>query len=165
VAATNQNLETLTREKKFRPDLYFRLNVVRLDLPPLRERSEDIPALAEHILDELSEGQAEPVRRLESDVVRRLQRHSWPGNVRELRNMLESILVYSSARSISLADVPVHIRRTLCSQTPRADERSKILSALNSADWNRSKASELLHCSRMTLYRQMIKHSITDGEV
>jgi DNA-binding NtrC family response regulator len=165
VAATNQNLETLTREKKFRPDLYFRLNVVRLDLPPLRERSEDIPALAEHIVGELSEGQNEPLRRIESDVLRRLQRHSWPGNVRELRNVIESILVYSSARSISLTDVPVHIRKTLCSHMPRADERSKILSALNSTDWNRSKASDLLHCSRMTLYRQMIKHSITDEEV
>jgi len=165
VAATNQNLEILTREKKFRTDLYFRLNVVRLDLPPLRERTEDIPALAEHILGELSAGQAEPLRRIESDVLRRLQRHSWPGNVRELRNVLESILVYSSARSISLADVPLHIRRTLCSSKPPDDQRCKILSALNSADWNRSKASQLLHCSRMTLYRQMIKHSITDGEV
>ena len=164
VAATNQNLETLTREKKFRPDLFFRLNVVRLDLPPLRERPEDIPVLAEHILRELSQQQAIPPRWIESDAIRRLQRHNWPGNVRELRNVLESIMIYTSSRSIGVADIPPHIGKILGSVVSRANERDKILSALKTADWNRGKASQILHCSRMTLYRQMVKYSIVDGE-
>lgn len=161
LAATNQDLEALTREKKFRQDLYFRLNVVRLDLPPLRERIEDIPELAEHIVLEFSQKQNKPVCRIEEDVLRRLQMHLWPGNIRELRNVLESILVFSSSRSISLSDVPTHIRHTLgSSSSSSGDERSKILGALISADWNRSRAARILHCSRMTLYRKMVKFSV-----
>jgi DNA-binding NtrC family response regulator len=161
VAATNQDLDVLTREKKFRQDLYFRLNVVRLALPPLRERSDDIPELAEHVVRELSERQKAPVRRIESDVIRRLQSYDWPGNVRELRNVLESILVFSSSRSIGLSDVPAHIRKTWRSNTAGyGDERSRVLTALSSADWNRNKAAKILCCSRMTLYRKMAKYSI-----
>jgi DNA-binding NtrC family response regulator len=164
VSATNQDLEILTLQKKFRQDLYFRVNVVRLDLPPLRERAEDIPELAEHILHELSQRHKEPVRRLEGDVIRRLQRHHWPGNIRELRNVLETILVFSSSRTIGLADVPVQTRQSLSSSAPNYDnERSRIVRALSSADGNRQKASEILHCSRMTLYRKMVKYSIASS--
>lgn len=161
LAATNQDIEQLTREKKFRQDLYYRLNVVRLALPPLRDRVEDIPDLVEHILSELTEKKNGPVRRIEPEVIRRLQMHPWPGNIRELRNVLESILVYSSSRSIGLSDVPEHIRQTLRSSfSCYGDERSKILRALNSAQWNRNKAAEILRCSRMTLYRKMVKFSV-----
>ena len=161
LAATNQDLESLIREKKFRQDLYFRLNVVRLDLPPLRERIEDVPDIAEHILSELSQRQSKPPQRIEGDVVRRFQMYSWPGNIRELRNILESIFVLSPSRSIGLSDVPPHIRQTLGSSCRHAnDERSKILAALNSADWNRGRAAQILQCSRMTLYRKMLKFSV-----
>ncbi len=161
IAATNHNLEELTREKRFRSDLYFRLNVVNLELPPLRERTGDIAELSEHILRDLSKEQNEPVRRLGSDVIRRLQSHSWPGNVRELRNILESILVYSPSRSIALSDLPVQVRKILGSAKSRPDERSSILSALSSAGWNRNGAANILHCTRMTLYRKMAKYRIT----
>jgi DNA-binding NtrC family response regulator len=161
LAATNQDLEQLTREKKFRQDLYYRLNVIRLSLPPLRDRLEDIPDLTEHILCELSSRHNGPLRRIESDVVRRLQMHQWPGNVRELRNILECILVQSSGRSIGYSDIPDHIRQALRSSCSYyGDERSRILSALNSAQWNRSKAAEILSCSRMTLYRKMVKFAL-----
>jgi DNA-binding NtrC family response regulator len=161
LAATNQDLDSLTREKKFRQDLYFRLNVVRLTLPPLRDRREDIPDLAEHILRDLTDKQHKPARHLATDVLYRLELYDWPGNVRELRNVLECILVYSSSRSIGISDVPEHVRHTLrSSSTSNGAERSKILCALNSADWNRSKAAQILHCSRMTLYRKMEKFSV-----
>jgi DNA-binding NtrC family response regulator len=161
LAATNQDLESLTREKKFRQDLYFRLNVVRLNLPPLRERREDIPDLAEHILRDITDKQHKPVCHLATDVLYRLKMYDWPGNVRELRNVLECILVYSSSRSIGISDVPEHVRHTLrSSSTSDGEERSKILCALNSTDWNRSKAAQILHCSRMTLYRKMEKFSV-----
>jgi two-component system response regulator HydG len=98
---------------------------------------------------------------MEADVIRRFQQHDWPGNVRELRNVIESILVFSSSRQIGLADVPGHIRQRLHSNLPAySDERSKILVALNSSEWNREKAAAVLHCSRMTLYRKMVKYSI-----
>jgi DNA-binding NtrC family response regulator len=161
LAATNQDLDLLTSEKKFRQDLYFRLNVVRLNLPPLRERVEDIPDLVEHILADLSQKQSKPRYRLAGDVIRSLQMHDWPGNIRELRNVLECILVYASSRSIGLSDVPEHVRHTLRSSSTRSGkERSRILAALNSADWNRSKAAEILRCSRMTLYRKMERFSV-----
>jgi DNA-binding NtrC family response regulator len=161
LAATNQDLDFLTSEKKFRQDLYFRLNVVRLNLPPLRDRMEDLPELAEHILLDLSQKQNKPVYRLAGDVIRRLQMYGWPGNVRELRNVLECILVYSTSRSVGFSDVPEDVRHTLRSASTRGEEeRSRILGALNSADWNRSKAAQILHCSRMTLYRKMEKFSV-----
>ena len=162
IAATNQNLELLTQEKKFRQDLYYRLNVVRLLMPPLRERPEDIPELVEHMVRDLSTQQHERVPRIEGEVLRRFQLYSWPGNVRELRNVLESILVFSSSRSIGLCDVPTEIRQSLrSSEPPYGNERSRILSALTSADWNRNTAAKILSCSRMTLYRKMAKYSIS----
>lgn len=162
IAATNQDLEAQTKEKKFREDLYFRLNVVRLGLPPLRERSEDIPELVEHIIRDLSQRHKCQMRRIEDDLMRRLQAYSWPGNVRELRNVLESMLVLSSSRSMGLADLPSHIRYiSRSSGTDSGNERSKIISALNSSDWNRNKAARILCCSRMTLYRKMVKYSIS----
>jgi len=161
LAATNQDLETLTREKKFREDLYFRLNVVRLALPPLRERLEDIPELVEHTMRDLQQRHQGPVRRIEDDLVRRLQTYHWPGNVRELRNLLESMVVLSSSRSVGVSDLPSHVKHTLRSCGPgQGDERSRIIGALTSTDWNRNKAAAILCCSRMTLYRKMVKYSI-----
>ncbi len=161
LAATNQDLETLTREKRFREDLYFRLNVVRLALPPLRERLEDIPELVEHTMRDLQQRHQGPARRIEDALVRRLQAYHWPGNVRELRNLLESMVVLSSSRSVGVADLPSHVKHTLRSSGPvYGDERSRILGALTSADWNRNKAAAILCCSRMTLYRKMVKYSI-----
>ena len=163
VAATNQDLETMTKEKKFREDLYFRLNVVRLELPPLRDRREDIPELVELMVGEISARHQVKARRVEEDLIRRLQGYHWPGNVRELRNVLESILVLSSSRVVGVADLPPNIIHTLRSSGPGyGDERSRILSVLNSADWNRNKAAKILCCSRMTLYRKMVKYSIPD---
>jgi len=161
VAATNQDLESLIREKKFRQDLYYRLNVVRLNLPPLRDRTEDIPELVEHMLREITNRQSMPVRRIESDVICRLQSHDWPGNIRELRNVLESTLVFSSSCSIGLSDIPEEIRQGLhVSRNSNDSDRLRVLGALDSAEWNRGKAAKILGCSRMTLYRKMVKYSI-----
>lgn len=161
LAATNHDLESLAKEKKFREDLYFRLSVVRLTLPPLRERLEDIPELVEHTLRELQQRHRGPLRRIDDDVVRRMQAYHWPGNVRELRNVLESMTVLSSSRSVGLSDLPSHMKNVVRSSAPKyGDERSRIVGALTSADWNRNRAAEILCCSRMTLYRKMVKYSI-----
>jgi DNA-binding NtrC family response regulator len=164
LAATNQDLEALTREKKFREDLYFRLNVVRLALPALRERLEDIPELVEHAMRDLQQRHQGPVRRIEDDLIRRLQEYRWPGNIRELRNILESMMVLSSSRSVGVSDLPLHVKNAVrTSGREYGDERSRIISALTSADWNRNKAAEILCCSRMTLYRKMVKYSIPNA--
>ncbi len=161
LAATNQKLEMLTQERKFREDLYFRLNVVRLELPALRDRLEDIPELVEHTIRDLQQRHRGAVRRVEDDLIRRLQAYHWPGNVRELRNVLESMMVLSSSRSIGVSDLPSHVKHAVRSSSPEyGDERSRIIGALTSADWNRNKAAEILCCSRMTLYRKMVKYSI-----
>jgi DNA-binding NtrC family response regulator len=162
VAATNQVLEQLVSEKKFRQDLYFRLDVVRIHLPPLRERTEDISELTEHLLSDLASQLRSPVRRIQSDVLEQLKMHDWPGNIRELRNVVESILVFSSSSTIGPSDLPLHIRTRLKTslQSPKG-ERSQILSALSSVNWNRGEAAKILRYSRMTLYRRMQKHSIT----
>lgn len=161
LAATNQDLETLTKEKKFREDLYFRLNVVRLALPALRDRLEDIPELVEHTMKELQQRHRGPVRRIEDDLIRRLQAYHWPGNVRELRNVLESMMVLSISRSVGISDLPAHVKHPVRSSNREyGDERSRIIGALTSADWNRNRAAQILCCSRMTLYRKMVKYSI-----
>jgi len=105
-----------------------------------------------------------PARRVEDDLIRRLQGYHWPGNVREMRNVLESILVLSSSRTVGVADLPSNVLHTLRSTGPRyGDERSKIVSVLKSADWNRNRAAQVLCCSRMTLYRKMVKYAIPAG--
>ena len=129
LAATNQELDILVQGKKFRQDLYFRLNVVRLHLPSLRERAEDIPELTEYILQELSQRQHRTPCRIEDELMKCLQTHDWPGNVRELRNVIECLLVYPSSRSLGISDLPEHVRRTLRSDTcGDGDQRSRILS-------------------------------------
>ena len=161
IAATNQNLELLIEEKKFRQDLYYRLNVAPLTMPPLREHLEDIPEIVEHIMSDLAAQQQSRCCRVEAEVIHRFQLYRWPGNVRELRNLMESILVFSSSSSISVCDIPSEIRHRLqSSKPPYSDERMKILGVLDSANWNRNEAAKILGCSRMTLYRKMVKHAI-----
>ncbi len=161
IAATNQDLASLVKARKFREDLYYRLNVIRLVVPPLRERREDIPDLVEEILAELCKQRREPLRTLERDLLDRFQAYDWPGNVRELRNILEAMMVFSTSRQIRLSELPTEIRECLrSSDLPYCNERSRILCALESSSWNREKAAGLLQCSRMTLYRKMTRYSI-----
>ncbi|HEY6391140.1 MAG TPA: sigma-54 dependent transcriptional regulator [Bryobacteraceae bacterium] len=161
VAATNQSLEGLISQGRFRQDLYFRLNVARIHLPPLRERTEDIPALFEHMLDELNRSSNRTAMDIDPELAVQLQHYEWPGNVRELRNVIESAFVFCSTRRITLADVAAPVRERL--QPPmdhESAERERVLHALTSTQWNKSEAARILHWSRMTLYRKMTKFQI-----
>jgi DNA-binding NtrC family response regulator len=161
IAATNQNLERMVIDKTFRPDLFYRLNVVRLALPPLRERRDDVPELMEYLVRDLSARQNERPRRFQSNAISCLQGYDWPGNIRELRNVLESILVFSTSKTIGLSDLPLEVRHGARSSEPPSEaQREKILDALNATSWNRKKAAESLNCSRMTLYRKMTQYAI-----
>jgi Nif-specific regulatory protein len=155
IAATSRNLEELVSEGKFRGDLYYRLNVVPLYLPPLRERQVDIPVLMEHFLKKYNEENGKSVK-VTPEVLDALIHYEWPGNVRELENTIERLVVMSSRKIVSVADLPLNIRdRSLESALifrtkdalPEAVadiEKAKIIDALKKTGWIQAKAARLL---------------------
>jgi DNA-binding NtrC family response regulator len=166
IAATNQDLEQLSRENKFRKDLFFRLNVARIHLPPLRERKEDLPSLIDHYIGQFSRRFGRKAQRLTEDALDCLFSYDWPGNVRELKNLLESIFVECPAGDISLQDLPIELRvRCAELRSVSGDERERLLWALATTNWNKSRAAARLHWSRMTLYRKMARYNILRGQV
>lgn len=161
-AATNKDPERLIGEGHFRDDLYYRLNVARVHLPPLRERKEDIPHLAEHMIQKLNLRFDRNVEGLTPEAMESLMRYTWPGNVRELINLLEATFVNLPSRKIDFADLPKVFQRKLeRTEGLPESERDRLLSALLTTNWNKSKAARKLHWSRMTLYRKMAKYCIT----
>lgn len=166
VAATNQNLDCLVAEHRFRSDLYYRLNVARIHLPPLRDRKEDIPLLADYYIGRLNERFGRRIEGLSVEALFCLLCYQWPGNVRELKNLLEAIFIDPPLNRISLSDLPEHLQSTSAAKKPPAqNERELLLSALFSTRWNKSQAARKLHWSRMTLYRKMAKYHIEDGDL
>lgn len=165
IAATNQDLEREVDEGRFRKDLYYRLNVARVHLPPLRERRADIPALIDHYLRTLNRGTAASIDGFAPQTLDALVAYDWPGNVRELKNLIESLFVAPPSGRIRIEDLPQAFRDRLqryC-RLPAA-ERARLLDALLAADWNKSRAAEMLHWSRMTLYRKMAKYSVVTSD-
>ena len=161
IAATNQDLERLVREEKFRKDLFFRLNVTRIHLPPLRDRKEDIPGLLEYYMRDMNRRFERRVSRLTEEALEHLLAYDWPGNVRELRNLLEAIFVDHPPSELSLDHLPVEFRaRCEKFKALSRDERERLLWALLSTNWNKSKAADKLQWSRMTLYRKMARYHI-----
>jgi DNA-binding NtrC family response regulator len=164
VAATNQDLELLVAQEKFRKDLYFRLNVARIHLPPLRQRKEDIIPLCAYYICTFNQRFGRQVEGFTPDALSCMLEHEWPGNVRELKNLLEAAFVNVPGRTISLRDLPEPFCRGAEDTTPLPqNERERLLAALLSTNWNVSKAAQQLHWSRMTLYRKMTKYHIYKG--
>jgi DNA-binding NtrC family response regulator len=161
IAATNQDLEQLSKENKFRKDLFFRLNVARIHLPPLRERKEDLLSLIEYYIGYFNKLFGRKVRRLSEEALECLLSYDWPGNVRELKNLLESIFVEGPSQDILLSELPPQLRLR-CSELKSlsGNERERLLWALSATNWNKSKAADKLHWSRMTLYRKMARYNI-----
>jgi DNA-binding NtrC family response regulator len=161
IAATNRDLEEAMREKQFRSDLYFRLNVARLHLPPLRERREDIGLLLEYFRQRLNRQLAKNIEGYTHDAVAALLDYDWPGNVREFKNLLEATFI-NARRRIKFDDFPELFRRRLQkNQVLTEDERAQLLAALARNRWNKSKTAQQLQWSRMTLYRKMAKYQIS----
>ena len=157
IAATNRNLDGLAAHNEFRRDLYYRLNVGRIHVPPLRQRRSDIPALVTHLLAELSR---EPVI-LADDVRQAMMTYEWPGNVRELRNVLESSLVGLPESAIRFADLPDWFKSQL--ELQRVDssrEPDHIVAVLEKTRWNKTHAARTLNWSRTTLYRKLDKYNL-----
>ena len=152
VAATHGRLEQAVRAGRFRADLFYRLNVARVELLPLRERRDDVPVLFEHFAAQLAARSRGPRLHLTPLALQRLCRHDWPGNARELRNLVEAASLVYEGQALGPADMPLPPEDEGAGAEP-----SRILAALERCEWNRSRAAELLQWSRMTLYRKM-KH-------
>jgi DNA-binding NtrC family response regulator len=149
VAATHRNLLEEVREGRFREDLYYRLKVVEIELPPLRDRSEDIPALAQRFLEQVNERLSRDKQRLAESALARLSRHDWPGNVRELRNVIERAAVLSAGAVIGEADLE------LAGPDERAPEAPPDLGDLPFAE---AKKAAVLHFERAFLLRALRAH-------
>ena len=162
IAATNTNLRTMTEEGKFREDLYYRLNVVTMDLPPLRNRREDILPLAEHFLKKYSKENNRRVKSFSSEVVEFMLNYRWRGNVRELENMVERGVILSKDEAISLAELPKELTRPAMieGKTLVALERNRILEILEETGGNVAQTAKILGIHRMTLYNKLKKHNI-----
>jgi DNA-binding NtrC family response regulator len=166
IAATNQNLEQLTSQQKFRQDLYFRLNVARLHLPPLRDHVEDLPELVQAVVSELAARAERRIDAIDDSFVEPLLRYGWPGNVRELRNVIESTLVFGTSSRITRRELPPYLRALFASEErKRESDREKIVAALAAANGRRNEAAALLGCSRMTLYRKMVRYELFSPEL
>ncbi len=172
IAATNQDLPLAIREKRFREDLYYRLNVIPIVSPPLRERDGDVPLLVHHFLDRVNATRAKPVG-ISSPALERLCAHSWPGNVRELENLIERLVVLRGEGDVETGELPEAMRGSERSAGPalpdlpeagvvlndrvRELERGLIRQALERTGWNKNRAAQLLGLQRTTLLEKLKK--------
>ena len=175
VAATNRNLKEYVEAGKFREDLYYRLNIVDIRLPPLSERKSDIPLLCAHFIKDFSQKNNREITGIEPAAMALLQAYPWPGNVRELRNIIERMIVLSHGSLLTVMDVPANIRDDAQKAAEAAGEpnrteslaqteKRKILSALEAAGGNRSRAAIALGISRRTLHRKLAAWGMTAAD-
>ncbi len=160
IAATNKNLETLIEEGKFRPDLFYRLNVFRIELPPLRERREDIPLLVDHFVRKFFLAMNKRVTRVSAAAMNRLQQQPWPGNVRELENAVERAMVVGREPELEERDflLKAEVAPGEGSRTLEDIERTHILRVVEECGGNQSRAAEALDIDRVTLYHKLKKY-------
>jgi DNA-binding NtrC family response regulator len=175
ISATNRDLARLVSENKFRQDLYFRLNVVTLTLPPLRERAEDIPLLVRHFAKVYAEENGKTIEEITPEAMNLLASFSWPGNVRELRNAVERMVVMARSNKLTVRDLPPAIRGGAAGAAPAAAasltagtledvSRQAILAALRAQKDNRTRAARQLGISRRTLHRKLREYGLTGSE-
>jgi two-component system NtrC family response regulator len=172
IAATHRNLQVMIEDEAFREDLYYRLAVIPLELPPLRERSEDIPELVQHFFVKTKEKVGRPELVLPQHLIKYFQNYRWPGNIRELENVIERIVVLAPSAEITLNDLPDYLRRehvsvdTLNLDLPpdgvslEAIEKELLLRALQKFNWNQTHAARFLDISRKALIYRMEKHNL-----
>jgi DNA-binding NtrC family response regulator len=166
VAATNQDVGAMVNQGTFRKDLFFRLNIAQVHVPPLRDRTEDIPLLVDHFLKRVCSKSACTRPSLSEDCLRCLLHYEWPGNIRELKNVIEGLFLGEVTAQICTSQLPPHVRgnRSVVMDLGK-NEKELLLSALFSANWNKSQAADKLHWSRMTLYRKIAKYNLSGENV
>ncbi|MBI5583555.1 MAG: sigma-54-dependent Fis family transcriptional regulator [Deltaproteobacteria bacterium] len=158
ICATHQDLPELIRQGRFRPDFYYRINVITISIPPLRERAEDLQTLARHFLDRYAREMNKPVKSLTPEAQRLLSAYAWPGNVRELKNVMERAVVV--CRSVSVGASELVFLRTGDTEEPKGltlkeVERAHLRRVLAISDWNISQTAKVLHIDRSTLMRKI----------
>ncbi|MGB9689284.1 sigma-54-dependent transcriptional regulator [Thermogutta sp.] len=175
ILATNEDLQKAVQEGRFRRDLYYRINVINIELPPLRERVSDIPLLAEHFLKRICEEMGKPLKSLSDEAMAALQAYRWPGNVRELQNVLERAVLLGRKPVITLEDLPPDVAAALTpglstpekaplKQALQLPERQIILQMLEMHNWNRQATAKALGINRTTLYKKMKRLGIEEPE-
>jgi transcriptional regulator with PAS, ATPase and Fis domain len=171
ICATNQDLESLMAQGRFRKDLFYRLNVIPIEIPPLRERREDILPIAENLIARMTKEAGLPEKRIEKEAVKELRHHDWPGNVRELSNVLERAMYASDAEYIYKGDLPFSM--AFSGKKERSPQKSNLKTAKNQAqikaiyqalartNYNKSEAARLLGIHRTLLYKKMKEFEIS----
>lgn len=162
ISATNENLEKLVEEGRFREDLYYRLNVFTINVPPLRERRGDIPILVQYFVEKFSRVMNKPILKISDEAMEILLNHNWPGNVRELENAIERAMVVGKAPEIRPEDLPFSYDKNFSSISDSLEEVEKnhIAKVLRKYDWNISKAAAALEIDRVTLYNKIKKYGL-----
>ena len=171
ISATNRDLEQEIKEGRFREDLFYRLNVISVPLPPLRDRKEDIPLLAEHFLSIYSEKNRRLMKGFQPKALDLLMRYDWPGNIRELENTIERSVIMTRGDHISPADLPMNIQAlggeldddntgVLPGWSMREVEKDLIIKTLEQTDGNKTKAAEILGINRKTLQNKIREYEI-----
>jgi two-component system NtrC family response regulator len=176
IAATNRDLSKMAEDRMFREDLYFRLNIVPIKLPPLRDRREDIPLLADHFLKDAAKRYGKPEARFSRDVFKYFENYAWPGNVREFKNTIERMVVLSSGEVLTAEDVPEEIRQNRktvsnirielpeCGVDLEGIEKDIVHEALLRHRWNQTAASKFLNITRSMLISRMQKYALAPEE-
>ena len=168
ISATNTDLKKKVDEGLFREDLFYRLHVVYIQIPPLRERKDDIPLLVQHFLKEASQDNQKKVDSISPKAIEILMEYDWPGNIRELKNCIQSMVVLSKKNELGISDIPLAVRNHkkntpsyLSSGIPmKQAEKNIIIQTLNSTRFNKTKAAKILGISRRTLHRKINEYSL-----
>jgi len=170
LAATHRNLEEMVRKGEFREDLFYRLNVMKLEIPPLRGRKEDLPLLVEHFIQKFNEKTGKPINKVSKRVMKRLLEYDYPGNVRELENILEHAFILCRGTEIRVTHLPANLASSPPPPAARSSstaskrlpdlEREMIREILEQCEWNRDQAAQELGMHRSTLWRKIQKYGI-----
>lgn len=165
ICATNRDLKSMVENGSFREDLFYRLNVVNINIPPLRERLEDIPVLVDYFIRKYSTLMNKPLISIDSSALKRLADFNYPGNVRELENLIERAIVVGNGKKITLKDLPLE-KTILKSSVESLDdlEKNHILQILNKYSWNISRSAKALQIDRVTLYNKIAKYGLKSNE-
>ncbi|HPT10400.1 MAG TPA: sigma-54 dependent transcriptional regulator [Bacteroidales bacterium] len=161
ICATNKDLKSLVESGVFREDLYYRLNVLTINIPPLRERTDDIPLLVDYFIQKYCTSMNRPLVTIDSAALRRLEEFQFPGNIRELENMIERAIVIGNGKKISLKDLPLE-KNLIDSSAESLDDHEKnhIFQILNKYSWNISRSAKALQVDRVTLYNKIKKYNL-----
>lgn len=167
ISATSQDLQQLIEQGQFRQDLYYRINVVRIAIPPLREHKEDIPLLVDHFIQRFNHTMGRQVRSVHSEAMKRLIEYDYPGNIRELQNILEHALILCKGEELSPEALPTFlpVSQTSVKAAPSSSrlqdlEIQTIMKALEDSQWNKSRAARLLGIDRTTLWRKLKRYNL-----